>query len=148
MVVRLLIIATLLAGCAATYEPPKTKAREYSAAVDADRSRIAEAARKVLVLDGYQVSGADGVLSTGPKLVALSALDADCGTTAGLPYIKDKRTITHVAYGVIAADKHVTIRTTIEGEYLKTHIIAGVAMQCVSTGRLERALLESIKQQL
>ena len=60
-----------------------------------------------------------GVISTGKRQMNLSENECDCGTTMGIPYIKDKRTIKNVSIGIVMSENRITIKPTIEGEYLK-----------------------------
>lgn len=146
-----LFAATTAAGCAATYSPPKTAAPNFTKALKGSQSAIINAAKKVLVLDGYRIASADaaaGVISTDRRQTKLTGADADCGTTMGIPYIKDNRTITHLTVGLVIADNRITIKTTIDGEYLKSHVTQSIAMNCISKGGIEARLFDSIKAQL
>lgn len=141
----------MLAGCAATYSPPTLEPTKVSEPLHASKSETLAAAKRVLVLEGYQIANSDdnaGIISTGVRQMPLTEADADCGTTAGIPYIKDKRTITRVTVGVVVSDADITVSTGIEGEYLKGNVTAGIDFQCVSTGRIERSILSRINEHL
>ena len=89
-----------LVGCAATYRPPSTTPTNFIRPLQGERAATFEAAKRALVLDGYTIQSTDaaaGIISTAPRTHRLTADDCDCGTTLGLPYIKDKRTQTTVA---------------------------------------------------
>lgn len=110
------------------------------------------AAKRALVLEGYSITASDpasGTISTTPRQARLDERACDCGTTMGLPYIRDKRTITTVAMGVVVGDRILAIRADIQGEYLRNvSVKQSIAFNCVSTGVLERELFDRIVEQL
>jgi hypothetical protein len=142
------IIINTLAGCAFTYEGPKTKLIENKQSINASKSEILTAARQVLVSEGYQITSSDessGTISTAMKNLRLSPDHADCGLTMGLDYLKDNRTSTKVGIGIIAIDGMVTIKANVEGEYKPGAIDQDITLTCVSKGLLEQSLYEKIK---
>lgn len=146
-----LAAAVGLAGCAATYEPPKITPATFSAKIDKPKGEIFAAVKRVLVLDGYRILSSDegaGVISTARRRMRMTEADTDCGTTLGLPYIRDKRTITNIGVGVVVSARGLIITVNIEGEYLKGQVTQGIALKCVSKGRIEQSLGDKIARHL
>ena len=146
-----LSIILLFIGCAATYAPPTISSQNIMGNVQASKSDILNATKGILVMDGYQILSSDessGTISTSSKRMKLNATQCDCGTTMGLPYIKDNRTFTDVALGILISENKISIKANITGEYLKGDATQGVNMTCVSTGDIENKLIEKIKNQL
>src|SRR5690554_4813080 len=112
--------ALMLAGCATTYEAPTTESTSYSVGHNLDKAAVMASAKRVLLLDGYQIQSSDdeaGFISTNLKNWRLTPEEADCGATMGLDYLKDNRTKTEVAFNVIVDDESLAIRSNIHGEY-------------------------------
>ena len=144
-----LTIVTFLIGCAATYQLPSSTQRDFTRTINGSKEAIFNAAKQVLVLEGYQIVSSDkhaGVISTGKRQMNLTENECDCGTTMGLPYIKDKRTITNVSIGIVVSENRITIKPTIEGEYLKGNATQGIDLHCVSTGKIEETLFNKVAQ--
>ena len=138
----------MLTGCAATYKEPASVYQPLSASLGASKLEVLRGVKQALVLDGFQITNADdavGVVSTAPRNFRLTPAQADCGTTMGIDYLKDNRTDTKLAYGVLVADGRVTIRTTIEGQYKPGAVDQNITLSCVSRGGLERDLLAKIR---
>jgi hypothetical protein len=143
----LVITAVLLVGCAMTYEKPVTQSATVSAPTKADKAQVIAAARKVFVREGFQILSADessGTLSTATRNFRLSPEQADCGTTMGIDYLKDKRTTSRLAFGVVAEDGRLTVSTTIDGEYKPGAVDQNITLTCVSRGVVERDMLAKI----
>lgn len=141
------IVSLSLISCAATYEAPTLQPQDFTRSINGSQATIFSATKKALIFDGYQIATSDqeaGVISTDKKLLKLTEQDCDCGTTMGLPYIKDNRTSTHVTIGLVITDNQITIKPTIEGDYLKGHTSQSIEMVCISTGRIEQALFDKI----
>ena len=139
--------ALIISGCAATYKAPETEARAESARISATKEVLMQATKAVLVMEGYQITNSDdaaGVISTSKFAQKLSPVDADCGTTLGIDYLKDNRTTNTVAIGAIVADGVVTLRTSIEGYYAPQATHLG----CASRGVIEKRLLQKIASQV
>jgi hypothetical protein len=138
----------VLAGCANTYAPPKTLAQTRSVAVPGkSKAEILMAARRALVGSGYQVTAFDdaaGIISSAPHDLHLTPEAADCGTTMGIDYLKDVRTTTRVAFGVIASDGKMEVRANIEGEYKPGSAIQNITLTCVSRGILEQEMVQRV----
>lgn len=145
--ISFIAIAILIVSCAATYKQPTLVAPQISASVSASKEKIMAAAKKVLVLEGFQITSIDddaGIISTAPKNLHVTPAQADCGTTMGLDYLKDKRTTTRVAFGVIAEDGRVTVKASIEGEYKPGAVDQNITLTCISRGNIERDMLSKI----
>lgn len=147
---KLLIVITLVSvfsGCAGTYKEPIAKPRMVSGKTTLSRDAVIKASKTVLLSEGYQISSYDdktGFVSTAPHDMRLSPLQADCGKTMGLDYLKDIRTTTKVAYGVIYDEGLVTVKANIQGEYKPGSVVQDITLSCVSRGSLESDLLTKI----
>lgn len=141
--------AALLTACAATYKPPMTAAADVTVPTNAGRAELVRAARQVLAAEGYQIASADeasGVVSTLPRRVRVSPEHADCGANVGVDnaYLKDTRTQTSIAMNVIAQDKRLTLRASVDADYRPGASMQDMTLTCVSKGVLERSLAEQI----
>lgn len=147
---KILIFATvfLLIGCAMTYAPPTFAPKDFVKEVPMSKEEILKRAKQSLVLEGYQIQIIDenaGIITTSFRQKKLTENECDCGTTMGLPYIKDNRTVTNVALSVIADGKQLRIKASITGEYLKAvDVVQSITFDCVSTGLIEKRLFEKI----
>lgn len=140
---------TLLAGCAATYEQPRTLPPTAIFPINGSAPEIMKKAKIALVNEGYQITGIDesaGVISTAPRDLRVTPTDADCGTTMGIDYLKDKRTTTRVSIGVIASDGLATIKATIQGEYKPGDVSQNITLTCVSRGTIEPVIARQISE--
>lgn len=134
-----------LTGCVVAYKPSEVANKNY-VAMSSDMKASLSEIKNQLVLDGFSLSVVgDGVISTLPKRSELSVEDADCGTTMGIDYLKDPRTLEYVAINVLAANGRVTIVTDINAEYLPNNAINGMKMRCMSRGTIESKLLSLVK---
>jgi len=141
------LTTSLLVACAATYEQPTSVAPQITSAISASKSDILRAAKQVLVSEGFQITNSDesaGIISSAPRNLRVSPAQANCGTTMGLDYLKDNRTSTRVAFGIIAENGKVTVKANIEGEYKPGAVDQDITLTCVSRGVLERDLLTKI----
>lgn len=141
------IITSMLVACAATYRQPTTVAPQITFAVSASKSNIYRAAKQVLVSEGFQITSSDesdGIISSAPRNLLVSRTQANCGTTMGLDYLRDKRTSTRVAFGIIAEDGKLTVKANIEGEYKPSEVSQNITLSCISRGVLERDLSAKI----
>lgn len=141
-------MAALVAGCAATYAAPTVPNQSATVTVINPRSDVLAAARRALVSAGYQITAFDdasGIVSTAPRDSRLTPEDAACGTTMGIDYLKDNRTTTRVAYGVIVANGRMEVRANIEGEYKPGQVDQNITLACVSRGVLDQAMADKIK---
>lgn len=142
-----LIASLSLAGCASAYKAPGQSARDVTVEHGSTQSAVFKAARRALVLEGFQIQSFDGetgIISTSRKVVKLSPDDADCGSTMGINYLLDDRTKTEAALNVVVGERSVTISSIIEGEYLPGAAVYGRHLQCVSLGVLEERIAASI----
>ena len=143
------IITLFFVGCAATYQPPTVHYSGFARNINATKEHLFNTAKQALILNGYQIASSDkeaGVISTAQKQLDLTEADCDCGTTMGIPYIKDKRTTTNVAVGIIISSTRIAIKSTIEGEYLKGNTTQGIDLHCVSKGVIEQNIYNSVSQ--
>ncbi len=142
--------ATLLAACAATYAPPKITPVDVTRSSSASRSDLLRAARQVLASEGFQIASADeasGVVSTLPRRMRVTPDQADCGTNIGVEnaYLRDGRTQTSLAVNVIAADRRLTVRASVDAFYAPGgSVMQPVTLQCVSKGAIESELAAKI----
>jgi hypothetical protein len=142
-----IILTSIIAvsSCAMTYKKPSTKAQAYTFQTSSV-SETLERVKFLLLKDGYSISSS-GVdfISTTTKPVKLTPLDADCGTTMGIDYLKDNRTVTKVSISVFKNSKsELEIKANITGEYLTSNTSQSVSMSCVSKGTLEKNMISSI----
>lgn len=137
----------LLAGCAATYQPPKIAAQDQSVTVSASKALILETAKRVLVAEGWQIAHADdktGVVSTAARDYRVTPEQADCGSRRGRDYLRDDNTSSRVALDVIARDDLMTARADIDANYRAKPGEENQVLQCVSRGALEKYILDKI----
>jgi uncharacterized lipoprotein len=144
-------LGLILAGCA--YNAPVAPATLNNSAVlalpvDAAWARTLQA----LSANGALVRTADrsqGLISTDKHAVRLTEQDADCGNIWGIPYLKDTRTTTDVAYAVYlqgdGAATRITVNTRIDGTFNAMASERSKQLSCTSLGALEAALIERIK---
>lgn len=146
--VGLVLVAS---GCAMTYQRPITTEVVYAKQLHASKQAILKVAKRVLISEGYQLTYADdesGVVSTSPRNFRLTPEQADCGTTMGIDYLKDKRTSTRVGYGVSVKDGSITIKANIESEYKPGDTMQNITLSCVSRGPLEADMFSKIEASL
>ncbi len=145
------LVACVLAACAATYSAPSEPAQNASADVTSTRAQILIAARRSLVDAGYQITSSDdasGVISTAPRDLRITPAQADCGTTMGLDYLLDNRTDTQVSFGIIADDNHIDVRANVRAAYKPGAVDQNITLTCVSRGSLESDMITKIKERL
>jgi hypothetical protein len=142
-----LAVIMVLSGCAATYKAPMSPNRTASADVPNSKVEILAAARRALVASGYQITAFDdasGIVSSAPRDLRVAAGVADCGTTMGIDYLKDPRTKTRVAFGVIASNGHMEVRANVEGEYKIGASDQDITLSCNSMGTLDQEMIQKI----
>lgn len=146
-IINLSLIIFMTISCATTYQQPTIVAPQTSSLVSASKNQILNAAKKTLIIEGFQIANIDdsaGIISTAPKKVRITPVQADCGKTMGLDYLKDKRTDTSIAYGIIAEDGKIIIKTIIEGQYKPGSVSQDISLTCVSKGILENEIMSKI----
>lgn len=146
----ILSLSTIIA-CAATYQPPGTDPTPHTFSIQSSKERLFVATKRAIIASGYSITDSDlqsGTISTAPKQSRLTESDCDCGTSMGIPYIKDKRTKTAVAINCTVDDSALTVRTAISGEYLSGDVAQGIAFECTSTGALEKKISAAVKSEL
>lgn len=139
----------IISACATTYSPPTPVNSSSSIKIEAPKTAIFQATRRVLISEGFQIINADessGTISTAFRNYRLTPTEADCGRTMGIDYLKDKRTTTKVSYGVIVDDQFVTVRANVEGEYKPGSVSQDITLTCNSRGQLEELLLNIIRE--
>ena len=150
----IVIVVGLAVGC--TYNAPvKPAALENSATLSVPLDVAWQRTMRVLAAQGAMVKTADkaqGVITTDKATVWLNETQADCGNIWGIPYLKDSRTMTEVAYSVyLQGDGYrtsVTVNTKIEGRFKATaNQQATTELSCFSLGTLERDLIEKIQRE-
>lgn len=141
-------LALVVSGCAATYAAPTAPNQTATSKTSSTKAQVLVAARKALVSAGYQITSFDdaaGVISTAPRDLHVTPDQVNCGTTMGLDYLKDNRTTTRVAYGVIASDGQFEVRANIEGEYRPGAVDQNITLTCISRGTLDAAMAQQIR---
>jgi len=147
MKIPALFTLIIISGCAVTYAPPVSLSASSTQRFALPRAVIFNAAKRALVVDGYQITNADensGIISTAPRDMRVSPDIADCGTTLGLDYLKDNRTSTHVAMGVVVYNNEMEIKANIQGNYLPSSTDQGITLTCVSKGKLESDMTHKV----
>ncbi len=147
---RALCVAFLATACEGGYSPPAPQAEPGVMAVDANREALFEAAVLTVVGAGYQIAFSDparGLITTNRRAVRLSAAEADCGQISGEALVEDARTTTEVRLRIRASDGQLHIRATIEGTVAEGKL-RKTTLNCISTGGLERGLLNRIVQRV
>jgi hypothetical protein len=138
----------MLSGCATTYQAPTAIEQEHAKPNPHPSTEQALIkAKQVLALAGYDISSSDpasGVLTTAPKNTRLALTDADCGSTMGINYLRDKRTHSTVAFNVIASEERIQVKARITSEYKPGSAAQDITLQCVSLGTLESELLQKL----
>jgi hypothetical protein len=153
VLISVVVIALFSTACASTYLPPPADESlpQTSITVPALKADILQAAKRILILEGYRIISSDdaaGTLSTAPRNLHVSPTQANCGTTMGLDYLKDARTSTRVSFGLIAEDGRLSGNADIEGEYRPGAVTQNITLTCRSRGILERDLLTKIERAL
>ena len=150
----ILIAVAVITGCAQMYTPPTTLSPSAVDNVNGKKQEMFNAASRALVANGYQVTSSDinaGIISTAPLDLRIEPEQADCGTVMGIDYLKDNRTSTRVAFGVVISDVKIEVKTTIQGEYKSGGGSGGqsdIVLTCVSRGGLERDMLAKIRAEV
>ena len=66
----------------------------------------------------------------------------------GIDYLKDPRTKTRVAFGILASDGRLEVKANIEGEYRIGKADQDITLSCVSRSPLEQDIMGKIKAAL
>ena len=158
---RAIPIATtlaMLAGCATSgssipdYSPSTEVPGSYTHEFDATRDQIMSAAKRAIVSRGYAVADwdpANGTLTTHAIRRRLDPEVADCGSLEGVGNgLASERTKSRLYVGIVARDGSAAIHATIEAEYRIPHQMEYLALDCVSSGVVEKRVAEAIRAQL
>lgn len=140
------VLLVVLSGCATSYVEPESAAAVGSMVNHQESvGQIASKARKHFALSGFGITSDSGeLIVTEKRFVRLSENDADCGSTFGLDYLRDKRTHTEVSYTLVNEPGSLTVVANIDGEYRPGSVAQDLTLTCKSKGTLERQLLDSI----
>lgn len=98
------------------------------------------------------------IIKAGPHVLQNVALEADCGSMFGIPYVKDKRTKVAATYEVTIAalgesKSSVSVRVTLDGYmdvnegapfFIEKTRDKSKALSCASTGQLESRFFERL----
>lgn len=147
-IILVAIASTFISACAHTYEPPRISYKGNQQAINAPKDKILSAAKRVLISEGYQITSIDndaGTISTAVRTLKINPEDANCGTTMGIDYLKDHRTLTKIGVGIVAEDNSLIVRTNIEGEYRRVSASQDITLTCVSRGGIEQVLQSKIQ---
>ncbi|MDP2681977.1 MAG: hypothetical protein Q8P28_04100 [Deltaproteobacteria bacterium] len=115
--------------------------------ITGSKAALFRTVRQLLITEGYQVTNADedsGTISTAPRNLRMAPAQADCGTTMGIDYLKDNRTTTRVALGLVISENGVTVKANIEGEYKPGAVDQDITLTCVSRSAVEQAFLQKL----
>ncbi len=115
----------MTAGCAGTYKAPVSQYKNYSVAHNSNQTAVLSKAKRVLLLEGFQIQSSDdaaGFVSTATKNWRLTPAQAACGTTMGIDYLKDKYSLYLVTSGDLETQKNKVKALGIE-PYFKKIII-------------------------
>ena len=140
-----------LTACASTYKAPATLNQSATEQVSGTKDQIFKAAQRALAINGEQIMSANaeaGVISTAARDFRLTPLQADCGTTMGIDYLKDNRTSTKVAYNILIDNGSLDVRTTLQGDYKVGDVTQNITLTCVSRGVLEQQMIQKIKAEI
>lgn len=143
----LIAIACLsLFGCATSYVEPESKEvvkKEQSH--NFSDSEIASKAKTYFAINGFQIiSNDEGIMKTAYKFQRMTPLEADCGKTFGIDYLKDKRTKTEVSYTLINKEGKLLVVSDIKGEYKPGAISQDITLSCSSRGLIESTVIDGI----
>ncbi|MCP4545115.1 MAG: hypothetical protein GY835_01460 [bacterium] len=140
-----ILVLLLLVGCALTYKGPKIEQRTYTKEVPFQAEVLHKKITGVLFNQGFAIaSDSPGMVTTERKIEDLNDKQADCGSTGGIPYLRDSRTTTWLTISIRYENGRVGIRTIIEGEFMPNDPLGGKKFECVSKGVIERVLFERI----
>jgi ABC-type amino acid transport substrate-binding protein len=145
----------LLSACAAppTYLRPDLTPHDATAEVQSTQANILGAAVVALAADGYPIASVDnatGVVSTAPRPVVVTSVQADCGKERFRSRSADPLEVndpdTYVAFTVLARQDYVEVRATVEDR--RNPIDVKTPLICTSRGVLEQAMLNDIRARL
>lgn len=146
--IYLLGLFSLLLGCSALYREPQATYKPLVIISELSKGELFTKAVKALIAEGYTPAVADrelGLITSQRRQMILGVDDVDLGTTMGLNYVKDNRTVEFITITIQVGDKSVEIRTDIDGEYLPNDPANGKRMKGVSLGTTEKKIAERMK---
>lgn len=143
-----ILLVLIFSSCALTYQPPIGSSKTVKALFKNNESF--DKVKRILIIDGYDLTYSnklEGLISTAFKTKKINHLQADCGKTMGLDYLKDNRTKTEVAFTIIINEDLIEIKSKIRAEYKPTGAASQtIDLTCISKGVLEEELLNKIKE--
>jgi hypothetical protein len=145
--VILLLIVSVMTGCAMTYEAPTITAPIVKTELSKSSKHTLNSAKRTLLREGYQIQAFDdeaGFISTALINKKVTPAEADCGSTMGIDYLKDSRTKTQVAINIIVNNNDVVVKSNIQGEYKPGAVDQDITLTCISKGVIEQGLLRQI----
>ncbi len=142
------IFVAFLSGCAAG---PIITQKPYLSQINGSKEAIYSAAIQILTESGYQIQNSDkenGLITTLSRDVKLTEDQCDCGTGMGIPYMKDKRTVTTVTLGLSVGTNRLIISPTVKGRMVIGTLDStnDKQLECVTTGQYEQDLFQKIVQ--
>lgn len=136
-------------ACAFTYKPPVITNSGVNIKHQLSDEKAREQVIAALIEMGYTPKDtASKSLLTTENRKGLTEFDADCGTTMGLPYVKDGRTDTWYNVRTQFNKEEVFVITEVNGEYLKGDPMNGKVLTCVSTGAIEKRISAKLTERL
>ena len=149
-----LVLVSVSVGCAYN-APVKPTALDNTTTLSVPPDVVWQRTLRVLAAQGAMVKTSDkaqGIITTDKATVRLDETQADCGNIWGIPYLKDSRTLTDVAYSVYlrgdGTRTSITVNTKIEGRFKATATQqATTELSCFSLGAVERDLITRIQQE-
>jgi hypothetical protein len=147
----------VISACAATYSPPKAAAPDVSQVISGTKEQLLSVAEQVLLAEGLEIADTNtetGIILTSATLTTVLPEAADCGSSFGINYLKDPRTMPRVSYEITVSDNSVGVRLIISAEYRSGCEVSVAALPCSMTnlqltcvlkGNLESQLLAKMK---
>jgi len=151
LIIVIIGLSLTFVGCAITYKAPKETERRVYATHSSSLADILNVSQRVLMIEGYRIEHVDkelGLISTAPRNIKMTPEYANCGTTMGINYLKDKRTDTDVSINILIDGNKIEVKANIEGEYKPGDVSQNITLTCISKGVIEREILSQIKAKL
>ena len=121
---KYILITLFMTLAFSAFRPDAAQAGDgYGRQISATKERLFHAARKILILQGFELETVDahaGTVSTAGSPLRLSSSDCECGVT--LDPAEDIRPIINVAVDIQADDNRLLIRPRLFGDYPKAQI--------------------------
>lgn len=145
----IILSSALMVSCATTYqEPPATSPKaELPAAVSGEKDELFQAAKRVLLREGYVIRYTDvytGNIITSPKPMKLEKGIADCGKIVGAPAELSSNVAIKVALNLMIDDNNIDAKAEIEAEDVRGNRRHMADIQCTSLGKVENDIVRKI----